>query len=236
MPPSSLRAPLTCLPLLVLSMCVQAQDKPRVVLQKDWGKARFDTVSVMKNVVKVNPLLFFRGEIPIHYERALSPQLSIKVGAGITLRNYLAMSFAGDDADDFGAGTEIVPGFTYRIAARFYLEDDPEPQGWYLQPEFARITYIKDILVADASGGFTEERLRDRRIYNDIRLLSGYQVLSYSSNWVFDMYGGLAFRVRDMQVVNETLDPVARTFSYAQEQRNDRVPAFFLGVKIGLGF
>jgi len=213
-----------------------AQEKPKTVLYKDWLAAQFDTVAVMKNVIKANPLIFFRGEIPIYYERALSPRLSVELGLGVTLRNYLAMSFMGDDADDFGAGTEIIPSVTYRLAARFYMEDDLEPQGWYLQPEFGQLTYTKDILIADPAGGFTEERLRDRRVYNDIRFLMGYQALSYSSNWVFDLYGGFAFRVRDMQVVNETLDPVTRTFSYDQEQRNDRVPAFFLGLKLGLGF
>lgn len=213
-----------------------AQERPKVVLYKDWLAAHFDTVAVMKNVIKANPLLFFRGEMPLYCERALSPWLSLEVGAGVTLRNYMALSFIGDDADDFGAGTEIIPSLSYRIGTRFYLEGDLEPQGWYIQPEFGRLTYTKDILVADTVGRFTGQRLRDRRTYNDVRILGGYQALSYSSNWVFDMYGGFAFRVRELQVVTETLDPLTRTYSYAQETRNDRVPAFFLGVKVGLGF
>ena len=63
--------------------------------------AQFDTVKCVKNVIKLNPLIFFRGEIPIYYERSITPRLGIEVGVGVTLRNYLALSFTGDDADDF---------------------------------------------------------------------------------------------------------------------------------------
>ncbi|MEX1132786.1 MAG: hypothetical protein WEC15_06145 [Flavobacteriales bacterium] len=231
------------LPLLILSFCMaqgyvaQAQPpKTKVLLYKDRMAAEFDTVKVMKNVIKANPLLFFRGELPLYYERALAPNVSIEVGVGVTLRNYLALSLVGDDADDFGAGTEIIPSMSVRAGIRFYMEHDLEPQGWYIQPEFGQITYTKDIRISDPAGGFSEERLRDRRTFNDIRVLGGYQMLSYSSNWVFDVYGGFAFRVRDQLVVTETLDPSTRIFTYTQEQRNDRVPAFFLGLKVGMGF
>lgn len=210
--------------------------KTKVLLYKDRMAAEFDTVKVMKNVIKANPLLFFRGELPLYYERALAPNVSIEVGVGVTLRNYLALSLVGDDADDFGAGTEIIPSMSVRAGIRFYMEHDLEPQGWYIQPEFGQITYTKDILISDPAGGFSEERLRDRRTFNDIRLLGGYQMLSYSSNWVFDVYGGFAFRVRDQLVVTETVDTATRTFTYAQEQRNDWVPAFYLGLKVGMGF
>lgn len=221
--------------LPILSASAQ-EKKPKVVLYKDRMAAQFDTVKVMKNILKINPLLFFRGEIPLYYERALAPNLSLEVGAGVTLRDYLALSLGGNDADDLGAGTEIIPSASYHLAIRFYMEHDLEPQGWYLQPEFAQLTYTKDILIADQGGTLSEDRLRDRRIYKDIRLLAGYQMLSYSSNWVMDVYGGLAFRVRDMQEVTETVDPVTRTFTYTQVQVNDKVPAFFLGLKVGLGF
>jgi hypothetical protein len=48
--------------------------KTKVVLYKDRLAAAFDTVDCVKNVVKINPLVFFRGEIPIYYERAITPQ------------------------------------------------------------------------------------------------------------------------------------------------------------------
>ncbi|MBK6371536.1 MAG: hypothetical protein IPF64_17455 [Flavobacteriales bacterium] len=59
--------------------------KTKVVLYKDRLAAAFDTVDCVKNVVKFNPLAFFRGEVPVYFERALSARLSLEVGVGVTL-------------------------------------------------------------------------------------------------------------------------------------------------------
>ncbi|MBK7268504.1 MAG: hypothetical protein IPI07_02945 [Flavobacteriales bacterium] len=65
------------------------KQKPKVVLYKDRLAAQWDTVKCVKNVIKLNPLMFFRGEIPIYYERALSPQLSPEPASASPWRNYL---------------------------------------------------------------------------------------------------------------------------------------------------
>ena len=223
---------------IILAGALHAQEpKPRVVLQKDRLQAQFDTVDIVKNAIKVNPLLFFRGEVPVYYERALSPELSIEVAVGVTLRNYLAMSFAGDDADDFGAGTEIVPNLSLHGGIRYYFTPDLEIQGWYVQPTFAHLRYEKAILVRQADGSFVEdEQLHDIRTFNDIRIIFGHQKLSASSNWLFDIYGGIGYRDRHMRVVQERLDLTTSVYTYDVEERKDRVPALFVGIKLGLGF
>ena len=239
---SLLFAASTCAALFLVGNSAVAQDKKtRVVLYKERLAAQFDTVDCVKNVFKINPLLFFRGELPLLYERALTPKLSLEVGLGVTLRNYLALSWVGDDADDYGAGTEIVPNLSYRAGVRFYLADDLEPQGWYVHPEFAHLAYTKDIREKGPDGKFIDQTHRDERTYNDVRLLAGYQSLSASSNWVMDLYGGIGFRSRNQVVVNETHfisnDPgVQDSFKYEVDETSDNVPALFLGMKIGLGF
>lgn len=230
--------------LLALGLPLAAQEKKqqpgkaRVVLYREKLAQQFDTVDVVKNLVKINPLLFFRGELPIYYERALTPRLSLEVGLGVTLRNYLALSFAGDhpNADDFGAGTEIIPNLSYHMAARFYFNDDLEPQGPYVQPTWSHLVYSMDIRERQSDGSFTDERFRDERTFNDLRLLFGYQTLSYSSNWMIDFYGGVGFRNRNMVIVNERLDLTTDQYTYTIEEITDNVPAFFLGVKFGVGF
>ena len=235
--PSFLRAALPALFLLFVLQAAAQDPKPKVVLYKDRLAAQFDTVDCVKNVFKINPLLFFRGEIPLYYERALTPKLSIELGIGVTYRNYLALSFVGDDADDFGAGTKIIPRLSFHIAPRFYFQDDLEPQGFYLQPEFAHLQYSKEIsLKMDTTGVFTGESLLDERTYDDLRLLAGYQILSGSSNWMVDFYGGLAVRSRNMVVVKENHDVTAETYTYTVTETSDVIPAIFLGVKFGVGF
>lgn len=224
--------------LLATAALAAQEAKPKVVLYRERLAQQFDTVDVVKNVVQINPLLFFRGEIPLMYERALTPRLSMRVGAGVTLRNYMAMSITGDhpDADDFGAGTEIIPKPSFHFGARFYLQDDLEPQGLYVEPLFSHLVYTKDIRELNTNGSFSDKRYRDERTFNDLRLLVGYQNLSYSSNWLLDFYGGLGFRNRNMVIVNERLDLTTDQYSYTIEEITDNVPSVFLGVRIGVGF
>ncbi|MBL7986266.1 MAG: hypothetical protein JNM91_14770 [Flavobacteriales bacterium] len=230
-----------CSTLLTGLCCVllaQPTPKTKVLLYKDRIAAQWDTVDCVKNVIKVNPLLFFRGEIPVYFEHALSPKLSLELGVGITYRNYINLTIAGDnaDADDFGAGTTIIPSPSFHIGARYYLTDDLEPQGQYLQMEFAYLRYGKDIGQKDSTGLFNGSTLRDDRIFNDLRLYYGYQKIGGSSNWLFDVYAGVAMRNRRMEIVQERLDIAQGQWTYTVEKKNDIVPAFFLGVKVGLGW
>ena len=236
--PALLRRPLLLAVLCVLLVqgALAQPPKTKVVLYKDRLAAQWDTVKCVKNVFTINPLLFLRGEIPLYYERALSVRLSAILGAGVTYRNYLNLDFAGDDADDFGAGTEIIAKPSFHVGGRYYLVDDLEPQGTYVQVEFAYLNYSKNIGVKDSTGQFNGGKMLDERIYNDIRLLFGYQQLSARNNWLFDVYGGFALRARDMNIVHEDLNPSLRTWVYTTEVKRDNVPAFFLGVKIGYGF
>lgn len=227
------------IPFCLLTLGAVAQPgKTKVVLYKDRVAAAFDTVDCVKNLVKINPLLFFRGEIPIYYERAISHNLSLEAGLGVTLRNYLALSFTGDDADDFGAGTEIIPRLSFNVGFRYYFTDDLEPQGAYGQVSFAHLNYTKDIRTKDSTGVVSDNKLRDDRTYNDVRFLFGYQMLSSNSNWMFDVYGGPAFRDRFIVKVQERLDLSGDRpqWAYTVEESKDRTVAFFLGVKVGLGF
>jgi hypothetical protein len=121
------------------------------------------------------------------------------------------------------------------VGARYYTTDDLEPQGWYMQLEFANLTYAKDIRKKDAEGQLTDESLRDERVYNDLRFLTGYQMLSSTSNWLFDAYGGIGMRDRHMDEVHDDLDTSTGIHTYTIETVDDIVPVFFLGIKVGLG-
>lgn len=234
------RTTLLALALFVIGATDAAAQKPgersKVLLRRDRLAAQWDTVDCVKNMFKINPLLFLRGEIPLYYEHALTHNLSLEVAAGITYRNYINIDVAGDDLDAFDAGTEIIPKFSYHIGARYYFTDDIEPQGTYLQADFVHLDHSKNIAQKDSTGQFTGKKLLDQRVYNDLRLLFGYQRLGGNSNWLFDLYCGVAFRTRDMQIVHETLDLTNDMWSYRVEEKHDNVPAFFLGVKVGLGF
>lgn len=231
----------TVLCAIVLLLCAtgahaQPAKKPVVLLYKDRVAAEWDTVKCVKNVFKINPLLFLRGEIPLYYERALSSRLSAEVAVGVTYRNYLNLSFAGDDADDFSAGTDIIAKPSFHIGGRYYLTPDLEPQGTYVQAEMVFLDYAKNITTKDSTGRFTGVKLLDERIYNDLRAYVGYQRLGASNNWLIDVYCGLGLRSRDRTIVNENLNIAANRWDYTIEEKRDNVIAFFLGIKLGYGF
>lgn len=208
----------------------------KVLLYKDRLAAQWDTVNCVKHVLKLNPLLILRGEIPLYYERALSHRLSAELGAGVTTRNYLGGGLWGDSPDDFSAGTRILPRLAAHAGFRWYFADDIEPQGPYVQGEFAYADHAKDIALKDSTGHLTEATLRDRSLHNDLRLYFGYQRLSSTSNWLFDAYCGLGFRNRAITRVQERLDLAERQWHYAVVKEHDSVLAPFLGVKVGYGF
>lgn len=222
-----------CCTIMTLSANAQKR-RTRVLVQDDKHQVRFDTVQAVKNSFKLNPLAFLTGEIPIYYERALSPQISFEVAVGMTFRNYLSLLY-GNEADDFGGGVEILPNPSFHFAIRYYFEANLELEGLYLSPEFSYRKYSKNISEKDADGQFTEQSNLDERKFNDIKILIGYQSLSHSSNWLLDFYTGLGVRVRDMQIVEET-NHLGNGWSYNIEQVNDIVPAFYIGIKFGLGF
>lgn len=231
--------------LLVMLManvpCLFAQDtaKPRtkVLLYRERMAAQFDTVDVVKNALKLNPLLFMRGEIPLYYERALSNRLSAQIGIGMTWRNYINFNLDANEVDDFGEGTKIIAKPSYHIAARYYFSDDLEQAGAYMELEFAHLDYVKDIAAKDSLRQLTSQKFRDTRTFNDLRLLFGHQSLSATSNWLVDFYGGIGMRSRYMEVVTEKFDPVTSQYTYpVNEPEEDIVPVLFLGVRVGLGF
>lgn len=204
-----------------------------MLVQDDKHQVRFDTIRAVKNSFKLNPLIFLTGEIPIYYERSLSPQISFEFALGLTFRNYLSVLY-GNEADDLGGGVEVTPNPSFHFAIRYYFEPNFEQEGLYVSPEFSYRKYSKNISEKDPDGRFSDRSNLDERIYWDVKALVGYQSISHSSNWLLDFYTGLGVRVRDMQIVTET-NTIGSGWTYEVEQVNDIVPAIYVGIKFGLG-
>lgn len=222
--------------LLLTCGAASAQEgHTKVLLHKDRLAAEWDTVNCVKNVLKLNPLLFLRGEVPLYYERALSHRVSVELAAGLTGRSYIG-GLGDDPPDPYSSGMRMRHRPSAHAGIRWYLTDDLEPQGLYMHGEFAYLEHVKDITLRDSAGQFTGESLTDRRVYNDLRLFIGYQRLSSTSNWLWDAYCGAGFRNRAIHHVEEHVDTVDRHWSYEVTETHDGVPVLFLGVKVGYGF
>ncbi len=86
---------------LGLALGVFAQDT--VHFQKVIPESKKSIRSTEQNIIKISPLAFISGLVPVYYERELTPFLSIQAGAGITTHNYLkALYSTVNDDDDTG--------------------------------------------------------------------------------------------------------------------------------------
>lgn len=75
---------------IALILVLQASAQDTVYFQRQSSpKASQGKGSSQKNIIKVSPLSFIAGFVPVYFERELSPTFSIQLGAGITTKNYL---------------------------------------------------------------------------------------------------------------------------------------------------
>ena len=150
------------LPLPVLfvlaagTVSAQGKGRMKVLLQNEGSNAPADTVDMVRSALKLNPLLFLRGEVPIYYERALSSHWSMELAVGFTTRNTLNLPRSHESADAYSAGTKILLRPSFHTGLRYYLTKDLEPEGFYFQGECAYLEYAKKIFVKDEKGQLTD--------------------------------------------------------------------------------
>lgn len=106
------------------------------------------------NAIKVAPTGIFVGQIPLVFERKLSPNISIQVGAGLTNQNFLRTAFVKassitknitsdypwssssstsyDQADELYSfeKRKVEMGTMFAIQPKFYLNDDALDGGF----------------------------------------------------------------------------------------------------------
>jgi hypothetical protein len=116
------------------------------------SKAKKKLIS-QNSIFKVAPTGVFVGQIPLIYERKLTPNISIQVGAGLTNQNYIRGLFvkaqennialtypttwdenqSSDQADelyDFTKNRKVELGTMFSIQPKFYYDDDAMDGGY----------------------------------------------------------------------------------------------------------
>ena len=222
--------------LAIGTVSAQGKGKVMVLMQRDGPTGPVDTVKLVRSALMLNPILFLRGEVPLYYERVLSPRVSLELAVGLTTRNSMDLPGSHERADEYSAGTKVHTRASYHAGLRYYLTKDMEPQGFYFQGEFAYLEHAKDISMKDEQGRSTDVALRDESVFKDGRLYFGYQRLASTNNFLLDTYFGAGLRSSAVSSVHERLDLEENKWSYTQEEIHDQVAAFFFGVKLGYGF
>jgi hypothetical protein len=68
---------------------IQAQETVYFQKEENRTKSNKKRTGYQQNIIKISPLSFISGVVPVYYERAINSTFSVQVGAGITTRNYI---------------------------------------------------------------------------------------------------------------------------------------------------
>lgn len=207
-----------------------AQDKPVVqveVIDEDAQDAvnKSEIHGVMS--VKMNPLLFFRGDIPLYIETTVTSQFAFEVGAGVTIEDYF--NFQLYVSDEYSSTIKPELGFSGRVGVRYYAANyGYQPEGLYFGLDY-RLQKYNSTLTQAGTVSLLNQNLS--RLNSDVRLTMGY-VNYWGDNFFIEPYAGFGIRSRTMD--KATPNETANTVSVSSE--TDLFPILSLGAKIGIWF
>jgi len=178
--------------------------------------------------IKMNPLIFFRGDIPLYIEKSFSSKFAIEAGIGLTHTDYLAVAsdeIEGFNYDDSEIKAEL--GFSGRVGMRYYASNYGfEPEGVYFAIEY-RYQHYNSILSSVGTIENLDKNLQ--RTNSDFKLTLGY-VNYFDENVYIEPYVGFGIRARSID--RFVGDEILNTVTIASE--NDIVPFLSFGFKIGI--
>lgn len=155
----------------------------------------FATQAQDQNIVKISPITFLRGQFfMVHYERALTDNLSAAVGIGLTNGPSLigALTYPS---------IEKTIGLAIDPELRYYLDPESPMKGMYL----GLYGSVRNAKWESYRGGLIPVDVQDSLLVNvnQSRYIGGmqfgYQYVS-DKGFVFDAYTGLGYSSRQLLV------------------------------------
>ncbi len=220
---------------LVLQIYGQIDSNDPRFARSVWAQDAYEPDSLVEvyNAFKLDPLQVLRGEISAFYERRISNRLSFEVGLGVTRRNW-TLPWFNLDADDLRRNITVLTGPSGRFGIRFYFTESPELNGLYIMPQIAYRRYGKRFGDLDSTGTLTGDTHLDRREIREFNITVGYQQLSVSSNFFFDIYVGLGYVQRNNREVRRLSVPIQALYTSESKKDYGFIPV--IGLKLGWGF
>lgn len=216
---------------IVLSFQVYSSgtDTSRVVVYEPFqSSVEYDTEDIsieQANCVKWNLALIGRGVFLFNYERMFFDQLTIELGFGATIRDYIYEAIALDMllVEDFYREDIIVnKGFAFEIGPRFFPGGYENFNGVYFQPLY-RLRKYYQYLKHDIDVGYS---------FRDACFIMGFQYDSWDWNINWDIYFGAG--ISSLEFVELEYNEIDDDYE-SKRYRKDR-PLLLFGLKVGLPF
>jgi len=202
----------------------------------------------VKDIIKINPLLFLSGDIPVYYEKVINKSFSFEVAPGITYRDFWGDIFYDLDQQGvyspsnnsylaplpYDSGTTSRLGFSFKIDMRYYFGKKNVMNGFYLSPELGFRNYNINYLNYNNSGEPISTYSKGHTNVIEIKALIGYEEESFKiDNYFADFYLGIGLRsVAGVQVVPENS---SNGYYNSTNTISNLNLTFYLGVKLGIG-
>ncbi|HEY8897912.1 MAG TPA: hypothetical protein VIM79_23970 [Niastella sp.] len=162
-------------------------------------------VSDDNNVIKIAPLGFLKGVLPVYYEKKFSDLFTLQGGVGVTTRNYIrglvynaldndntdkssatytwnttsSGEFYGADEDLFNFDyRKATPGYFISLQPRLYFENEA-PEGTFIALSLDHYDYRfqSQMLKGDGTSARSDKTIREYEKMNDLMVIFGWQVL-----------------------------------------------------------
>ncbi len=215
-----------------------------------------------RHVVKIAPLAFISGFVPVFYEKSINDLFSIQVGAGITTRNYLRSSIYASEIFNPGKyeytykdpalnGVESyidIYDFTNRRATlgsyfsvqpRVYFGEDGL-DGTYLGIGVERYNYRFNSLTLDAAEAqnanavFTGNVFKEKENITDFNVVFGTQYLY--SRISLDYAVTLGLRKQEGTYYAYTFNNTNSSYTDGQTKLTRTFPNAGINIRVGYHF
>ena len=185
-------------------------------------------------LIKLNPLLFLRGDIPLYFETGMSKDFAIEAGIGFTNTDYVSFGsdlFSGFDYEAAGFDLKNKLGYSGRIGVRYYASDYGfQSEGFYFGVTFRHQAYNSEVTSTVIGAGFKQEL---HRTNNDFSMMFGY-VNYFDNNAYIEPYVGLGIRSRAIDQLGVYTDPTTGISQFSGVTDVESVPLLSIGFKLGI--
>ena len=236
--------------LAVSSQFAIAQNRAVVQVElideDDQGKSRGSGSAFESFSVKLNPLLFFRGNIPIYVEANLSEKAAVEVGVGFTHKDYLDINSSWFGGYNLNIDEDITIeksnitndiGMSFHLGLRYYASGSSwQSEGPYfgIDYRFQQYNAILNGYTTYWNGDYaTISDLDDKlsRVNHDFKLSFGY-LYYFEDNAFIEPYVGMGIRARTIDQFGEVTTGNVSSIAFFEEK--EKVPFLSLGIKIGI--
>ncbi len=210
------------------------------VFDDDNNKDYFDSKKskTIYNTLKINPLAALVGDMPLYYERVLSPKFSVEIGVGITLKSSLAsglateIGFGGTDLGDNIVVDKTAIGSYGSVALRYFptSRSNTIPEGLYFSLASRYRKYSFDIHLDNENAPFPDKQSSITQL--DLgRITVGYVWLN--DRFTSEVFGG--FGVRKVNIDTHFYNP-ENNYAIEPLSKGYQTPALIVGYRLGFSF